>query len=416
MKNHSVSIYLDTRRSKANGKYPVKLRVFQSAPRRQKLYSTVFEFSKSEFESIWETNRPRKKHKEIRSKLQAVELKAYKTAESIDPFSFEQFEKKLYRKAGDGINISYRYSERIAELREFNQISTCSTYELSQKSLAEYAEVKKKQNFDKLTFYDIRAKWLNEYEYYMTEEKGLSLTTVSMYLRTLRAVFNRTIDEGEIDKAVYPFGKRKYQFPAKKNVKKALSAEQLGILFNAEPKNKQQGKAKDFWFFSYACNGINIKDIALLKYKDIKNDRIEFIRSKTRRTSKKDLKTIIVYLNEFSSEIIERYGRDEKIPESYVFDILTEELTAQEQKVKIQNFTRFINQHIKKLAKANELPEEISTYWARHSFATNAIRKGAGMEFIQESLGHSNQKTTQSYFAGFDDKAKKEFSNSIMDF
>jgi len=204
--------------------------------------------------------------------------------------------------------------------------------------------------------------------------------------------------------------------PAQKNVKKALSAEQLKILYNAEPKNVQQEKAKDFWFFSFACNGINIKDIALLKYKHVSDNKIDFIRAKTRRTSKAKLKTITVFLNDFSAEIIEKYGKKEGKSEDYVFDILADGLSAQEQKIKVHNFIRFINQHIKNLAKANDLPTGISTYWARHSFATNAIRKGAGMEFIQESLGHSDQKTTQNYFAGYECQSKKEFSKSIMDF
>ena len=61
-------------------------------------------------------------------------------------------------------------------------------------------------------------------------------------------------------------------------------------------------------------------------------------------------------------------------------------------------------------------PEQISTYWARHRFATNALRKGASMEFIQESFGHGNIQTTQNYFAGFDSATRKEFSKGIMDF
>jgi site-specific recombinase XerD len=62
------------------------------------------------------------------------------------------------------------------------------------------------------------------------------------------------------------------------------------------------------------------------------------------------------------------------------------------------------------------LPEQVSTYWARHSYATNAIRNGASMEFIQESLGQGNIKTTQNYIAGFDDDVKKEFSQTLMNF
>jgi len=68
------------------------------------------------------------------------------------------------------------------------------------------------------------------------------------------------------------------------------------------------------------------------------------------------------------------------------------------------------------LAVANKLPSDISFYYARHSFATNSLRKGASMEFISEALNHSDLSVTKNYFAGFEDEAKKEFANSIMNF
>ena len=83
---------------------------------------------------------------------------------------------------------------------------------------------------------------------------------------------------------------------------------------------------------------------------------------------------------------------------------------------KIQAFTRSLNQHIKLLAENNALSSDISSYWARHSFATHSIRKGASMEFMRESLGHKDMKTTQNYFNGFDNDTKKEFAQNIMDF
>ena len=62
------------------------------------------------------------------------------------------------------------------------------------------------------------------------------------------------------------------------------------------------------------------------------------------------------------------------------------------------------------------LPEDISTYWARHSFATNAIRKGASMEFVGEALAHKNPKTTQNYFAGFDEEYKRKMMQKLIKF
>ena len=233
-------------------------------------------------------------------------------------------------------------------------------------------------------------------------------------MRPLKAIFNRAISEKDIKEHLYPFGETKYQIPSSKNNKRALSKEQLKALYHAEPLTTQQEKAKDFWFFSYSSNGMNVKDIALLKYKDFAETYFEFQRAKTKFTSKTKLEKIKVYLNDFNKSIIEKHGKDKSV-ENFVFDILSSEDNAVNQRVKIRNFTRFINQNIKTLCRANGLPE-ISSYWARHSYATQGIRKGASMEFMQESLGHRDMKTTELYFKGFDDETKKEFASKIMDF
>ena len=413
--DYFISLYLDTRRKLSNKKYPVKLRVYTPIPRRQKLYPTKFEMTEKEFQSTYKTEKPRSEHKEIRRKMQAVELKAVEIAETIKPFNFDEFDRKLNRKPGEGVKLAYQYQQMINELTKNNQYGTANSYDLSRKSIETFTEYKRKR-FENLTFYDITADWLNQYENYMTDTRERSLTTVGIYLRALRAAFNKAIDEKEIDRDFYPFGKRKYIIPATKNVKKALNQSQLSKLFHSEPQTPEQEKAKDFFFFSYACNGMNIKDILLLRFKNIQDDKIEFVRAKTKNTTKANLKSITVYLNDFTKGIINKYGNPDRNPENRVFDILGANIPPEQQRSVINNFTRFVNQHIKKLCLANDLPETISTYWARHSFATNAIRNGATMEFIQESLGHENMKTTQNYFAGFDSEAKKEFANKLMDF
>ena len=413
---YSISIYLDTRRTKGSGKYPVKLRVYTSSPRTQKMYPTIFEFSEKEYESIWKTLKPRKEYQEIRKKILSVETKAYNVAEKLKPFTFEQFERKLYRKAGDGININYLYNLTVDELNKQERIGTASSYDLSKKSFERFVKSSSRQSFSKLNLYDITKEWLKDYENFMVKDCGKTYTTVGIYLRTLRAIYNRAIDENEIEKEYYPFGKRKYQIPAIKNTKRALTQDQLKDLFNATPKSPQQEKARDFWFFSYACNGINMKDIVMLKHKDIQHGKIEIYRAKTVLTSISNLKPITIFLNDFSKEIIDKYGNKSNDPEDYVFGILSKGLTPNQQHSKKTIFIDFVNQHLKKLCKDLKLPKDISSVWARHSFATNSLRNGASMEFMQERMGHKDMKTTMRYFTGFDDETQKEFAKNLMDF
>lgn len=416
-----VSIFLDTRRAKANGLYPVKIRVFTSQPRKQKLFPTKFEFTEKEFNSIWLTAKPREENKITKKLIETVEEKALEIAKQIKPFDFEQFEKLLYRKKGESDNVFYYYDIIIKELRANSKFGTASNYDLSKKSIINYLKHEHKKQLDKLPFYEITPKWLAKYENYMIDTLGRSETTVSMFLRALRTIFNTAINDKAIDAQEYPFRrneqeKNKYIIPIGNKVKKALTKEQLKTLFDAEPKTPEQERAKDFWFFSFSCNGMNIKDIALLKYENYKNGTLEFYRSKTRRTKRNENRPIVVFVTEYAKSIIDKYGNPNKSPNQYIFPIISEEQDGIIKHNKIKNFTKFINQNLKKLAIANELTSDISTYWARHSMATQAIRSGASMEFVGEALGHSNIKTTQGYFAGFQDDNKKDFMEKLMQF
>jgi elongation factor P len=125
-------------------------------------------------------------------------------------------------------------------------------------------------------------------------------------------------------------------------------------------------------------------------------------------------KVIQVPLTDFAKEFIEKYGVKDK--SQYVLPIINDEMSEAEKDDRKRTFNRFINQHLKNLAKANGLTEDISTYWARHSFATTAVRKSASMEYVSEALGHSDLKTTKNYFAGFEDKTKREILYDITDF
>lgn len=404
-----ISIYLDTRRLKKNGKYPVKLRVFVPYPREQKFYNISFEYTQEEFENIWETKKPKKEYKDDNIRLNAILTKANNIASSLDFFTTKEFESIFFsNKTLNKNDIAYYYEMYIHKLKENKQIGTASNYELSLKSLKSY------YGKEIIPFQVITPSWLERYERYMIEEKNLSQTTVGIYLRPLRAIFNNAIEDKTIKMDLYPFGKRKYIIPAPKSVKKALNKKLLSVLFNSNPKIPEQETAKDFWFFSYICYGMNIKDIIHLKISNIQNDMLTFKRAKTSRTSKNHLPQSIP-LHAHALKVIEKYGNMNGKPDDYIFNIINKNQTPEEQHDKVKNFTRLINQHILNLAKSCGIEEKISTYWARHTFATNAIIQGESMEFVSEALQHSNLTTTRGYFAGFENEKKKEISDKLMD-
>lgn len=414
-----VTLYLDTRRKKDKShKYPVKLRIWHTTTKKAKLYFINEDLTESEFQAAWLSQKVRNEHTKLNKQLKAIVSKAEDVADDLKPFTFEVFESKYFRKSGDEINVYAHYDTIIKELTKNEQLATASSYGLSKKSLKDFSKWKTGKESASLTFYDITPKWLSDYEDYMINHMERSETTISIYLRSLRAVFNRAIKETkDIDFELYPFGEKGeklYSIPTGRKVKKALNSNQLKALFNAVPMTLEQEKAKDFWFFSYGCFGINIKDIVSLKYKDLNQSSFSYYRAKTKSTKAKAVK-IDVPMNDYVISIIQKYGNQDKTANNYVFGILDHTMSAILRRQRIQAFTRFINQHMKTICNSNDLPI-VSTYWARHSFATNSIRNGATMEFMQSMLGHSDMKTTQNYFGGFEDETKKEFANGLMNF
>ena len=414
-----VTLYLDARRKKDNGLFPVKIRVYDTTIRKAKLYTTDFELTEKDFNRIVfpeKGQRFSKDEKAIKENLDSLMYLYMDKVKGLNVFTFDALENTLTIKTGDLINIFYQFETYTADLKNRNRFGTASSYELCMKSLKAYLKDKTGKEPKKLLFQEVTVKFLNDFEDWMTNTKGKSLTTVGIYLRGLRVMFNLAIDQKIIDKEIYPFGVKKYEIPSSKNTKKAFDNSQLNSLFQAIPKNEAQEKAKDFWFFSFVCNGINYKDILYLKWKNIEANQIIFIREKTKRTKKSNSHPIQVPLTDYAIKIIDKYGNKDKDKNNYVFPILTNDMTEEEKDMKRKTFITFSNKYLKQLAIANGLSDAISTYWARHTFATTAVRKNASLEFVSEALGHSDMKTTKNYFAGFEDKTKKEILDDITDF
>ncbi|WP_163377806.1 tyrosine-type recombinase/integrase [Cyclobacterium sp. SYSU L10401] len=414
-----VSLYLDTRRKKDNGLFPVKIRVYDSSLKKARLYTTDFELTEKDFDRIFHPEkgqRFRKEETEIKDDLNDLKFFYQEKIQAIKAFTFEALENSLSIRTGEQNNAFYHYECVIMDLKEQDRFGTASSYELSMKSLKRFLTKKRGKEPKQLLFQEITVKFLNDYEAWMINEKEKSPSTVGIYLRGLKVVFNKAIDQNAIDKELYPFGIKKYQIPASKNTKKAFNSKQLETLFKAVPKTDHQKKAKDFWFFSFVCNGMNIKDILYLKWKNIEENQIIFVREKSRRTKKANSKPIQVPLIGFARTFIEKFDNPEKKKNDFVFPILKSHMTEQEKFRVKNNFIKFLNQHMKQLAENNGLIGNASTYWARHSFSTSAIRKKASIEYVSEALGHSDLKTTKNYFAGFEDETKKEILEDITDF
>jgi integrase/recombinase XerD len=411
----SANFYLDSRRKRANLKYPMKLRV--TYDRKTRYYPLGVNLTHDQYLSACFDLKPPKELKEISIALRGHLAKAESAIEAITSFSFEAFELAYFGEKVKKGSLDHYFEKYLEKLYREDRIRSAIIYTLSKKSIQSFFRTKRNIKDENLTLKDITPSTLEEYESWMVNTEKRSYNTVGIYLRSLRAVFNEAVHAGEIKPDAYPFGKRKYQIPSTRNVKRALTKQDLAKLFYYDSSDDIFiEKARAFWFLSYQCNGMNVTDILSLRNSNLTENTISFYRTKTKRSTKSNLKPIVVPRTPFIDKIISKYGGEASGVNDYIFPVLTKEMTPVERVVATQNFTRFINQHIKRLAVKVGVTSSISTYWARHSFATNAIRAGAPMEFISESLGHADLKTTQNYWSGFEDNIKREFSEKLMDF
>ncbi|MES2386830.1 MAG: site-specific integrase [Bacteroidota bacterium] len=413
----TIAVIADKRSQKKDGTHPVKLRVIYM--RETRYFSTGLAVSSEDWDKIV-ARKARGTLKEIQDQVVAIESKAYEVAASIGAFTLNRFQD-----AYNGLPVQQEkeaepmpklrtvydvFEVYIADLRATDRAGTASSYNTAKISLRKFC--------DKLYFEDVTPKFLEKYQKAMTGEgTGNSLTTVGMYLRALRTIFNYAIEKGIVMSNFYPFGKRKYQIPTGANVKKALTRADVLKITNYVPKypDTWEEQARDLWLLSYACNGMNIKDLCNLKYSSIKGNKIFFIRQKTERTTRSNPKPVIAHLPEIAVKIIERWGQKPKHPDSYIFPFYEAGMDAERRFVVSKQIVHNINRWMKSISAELGIEVPVTTYTARHTFSTVLKRSGASIEFISESLGHTDVRTTESYLADFDDELREEMSKRLFE-
>lgn len=401
----NISVVPDNRRKKNNERFPLKLRITYKGERRY--YATGYDVSLTEWNIVNCIN-AKGKLRDIKNSIVIIENDARKICCGISPFSFIQFKFEFFDQKIKYENLKSAFDAYINELKQNRQYGTATSYQAACNALHRFKST--------LKFEDITKEFLQKFENWMLAN-DYSITTVRIYVRALRAIINLAKNNGFFKLEHYPFGRRKYVIPTGRNVKKSLSKEEIKQVFNYETvKGSNMDKAKDFWIFSYLCNGMNMMDIAKLKWKNVDNSTITFKREKTIRTTKGNPINITVVRNTHIDRIINKWGREVIDKENYIFDIVSENDSFELARKKIQQFTKITNKWMKRIGVEPGFKISLTTYVARHSFATILVESGAPLAFASESLGHTSILTTQKYFAGFELSARMEYTKALIDF
>ncbi len=245
---------------------------------------------------------------------------------------------------------------------------------------------------------------------------GKSPTTISMYVRCIRRLFNLAIQNGDVKREYYPFGSHDsglYEVPEGMNTKRALSKQDVKKILNYKA---LEGSPNSFtvilWVFSYLSNGMNLADIFRLKYKNIDGDTIVFVRHKTAH-NRKTVPILVEKLPQLE-KIITDGGINRPYRTIMFLNILTSGLTPTIERAKIQQATKTLNKYIKRIAGNVGISGKVTSYTARHSFATVLKLEGENIAYISEALGHSNLKTTENYLKSFDRATRMKAAKKLL--
>lgn len=397
----TVSVIQDVRRQLVNGLYPIKVRVTHK--RERAYYPTGKNLSVADWEKLT-TSRQQAVvsiRKDIENSFELVRLAVEELAYR-GSFSLAMLNVRLKAKAMT--SLSEAIDAKIEEQVEQGRVGNSMVYTQLRNSVIRFTG-------RKVEFEEVTPDWLRRFEAFLKDE-GKKQTTIAIVMRLLRAVFNDAIRKMVVKESMYPFGKGKFEIQEGTGRKMALSLEDIGKIARYQSDSSAKLKHRDYWLFLYLCNGLNVADFVKLRYQDIVDGEIRFTRQKTQRTVKVQ-QEISVIVTEDMQRIINEYGNIDK--SGYIFPILSGNEDPVCIKKKTQYLTRSINKNMALIAKELGI-SHISTYTARHSFATVLKRAGVSIAYISESLGHNSLSTTERYLASFEREEREKNSKLLTSF
>ena len=257
--------------------------------------------------------------------------------------------------------------------------------------------------FDKdCTFETIDRKWLSSFEKWMAEG-GMKINAYAIHLRNIRAVFNYAIDEEKTN--LYPF--RKFKIKKEETRKRCLTLEQLQLLssYNCD---KYQERYRDMFMLIFYLIGINIGNLLCLKEENLVNGRIEYHRNKTN-------KLYSIKVEPEAMNIINKYRG-----KNYLLNIMDEYSNY-------KNFIKRMNTSLKQIGETTRhglggkkerktIFPELSSYWARHTWATIAADLDIPKETISAALGHTIGSDITSIYIKFNQKKIDQANRMVIDY
>lgn len=283
--------------------------------------------------------------------------------------------------------------KQIDELKKIGKKATVRRFESTIKSLLRYTDN------NEVAWSELTPNFVLGFEEFLMK-RGLCRNTTSFYMRNLRAIVNRAVEQ-DLEVPRNPF-KHVYT-GVDKTVKRAVSLDEICLIrdidLNGHP---SLDFARKVFMFAFYTRGMSFVDIAFLKKSDLRNGIITYSRRKTRQQ-------LIVRIEPETRKIIESFGKSDT---AFLLPILTDEANDLDQQYENAYFR--INRNIKKVGTMLGLKTKLTLYVARHAWASIAHSNHVPLSTISKAMGHDSEKTTIIYLQSLDTSSVDKANSDII--
>lgn len=238
-----------------------------------------------------------------------------------------------------------------------------------------------------------------EYELFLHANR-VCPNSSSYYMRGLRAIYNRAV-EMELTMQRSPF--RHVYTGIDKTVKRAVPLKIIRRIKELDlTRYPAVDFARDIFMFSFYTRGMSFVDMAYLKKRDLQHGILSYRRQKTGQM-------LLIKWERPMQEIVDKYDTGAS---PYLLPIIKS--GAADEWRQYKNAAHLVNDKLKLLGEKLGLSIPLTSYVARHAWASIAKSRNVPVGTICEAMGHDSEKTTRIYLASLDTSAVDKANSQIM--
>ncbi|AXE17852.1 site-specific integrase [Runella rosea] len=404
----SAKVILFTSKVLKNDEHPVMLRLIQN--RKIKYLNLGFSCLASDWDD--KTHLPKKKHplyKEMAVAIGSITNRANREILNLENegriYSLEELAEILQVNKRKTTHTVFSYFEEIISRKiEAGKIGYSDTFKATLLKLKNYRRDKD------LEFSDVTHAFITKYEEWL-KRQSLEPNSIFLYLRTFNTALNYAKKDKLVKDDYTPFKEFSFsKYRRAKTKKRAISKEEMLRIAQFSPNAKSRlFHSRNYFMFSYYCGGINFVDMANLRWSNIQSGRLLYTRQKTGE----DFNIILLPP---TLHILEHYKQTYYLgEESFIFPILSDfHKTPKQISDRIHKVNGQTNDDLKEIGKLLEIGVPLTTYVARHSFATIQKKSGTPTSVISEMMGHDSERTTRIYLDSFGNDVLDEAMKALM--